>query len=117
MALWRRDNADHTVQPGLIHHSDAGSQYTSIKFTEPVAREGLVASIGTIGDAYDNAAAETVMSLYKNEAVAKNSPFVTGPLKTLADVGKLTFDWLDGYNNRHRHSALGNLPPAEYELN
>ncbi|WP_105033802.1 IS3 family transposase [Cryobacterium aureum] len=117
MALWRRDNAGHTVQPGLIHHSDAGSQYTSIKFTETVALEGLVASIGTVGDAYDNAAAETVMGLYKNEAVAKNSPFITGPLKTLADVEKLTFDWLDWYNNRRLHSALGNMPPAEYELN
>ena len=65
MALWRRDNAGHTVQPGMIHHSDAGSQYTSIKFTETVALEGLIASIGTVGDAYDNAAAETVMGLYK----------------------------------------------------
>jgi transposase InsO family protein len=117
IALWRRYNAGHTVQPGLIHHSDAGSQYTSIKFTETVALEGLVASIGTVGDAYDNAAAETVMGLYKNEAVAKNSPFITGPLKTLADVEKLTFDWLDWYNNRRLHSALGNMPPAEYELN
>lgn len=117
MALWRRDRAGHAVGPGLIHHSDAGSQYTSIKFTETVALEGLIASIGTIGDAYDNAAAETVMGLYKNEAVAKNSPFMTGPLKTLADVEKLTFDWLDWYNNRRLHSALGNMPPEEYERN
>jgi len=57
------------------------------------------------------------MGLYKNEAVAKTSPFITGPLKTLADVEKLTFDWLDWYNNRRLHSALGNMPPAEYELN
>ncbi|TFC79302.1 hypothetical protein E3O45_04285 [Cryobacterium sp. TMS1-20-1] len=117
MALWCRDHAGHAVRPGLIHHSDAGSQYTSIKFTETLALEGLVASIGTIGDAYDNAAAETVMGLYKNEAVAKTSPFVTGPLKTLADVEKLTFDWLDWYNNRRLHSALGNMPPEEYERN
>jgi transposase InsO family protein len=117
MALWRRDNAGHPVGPGMIHHSDAGSQYTSIKFTETVALEGLIASIGTIGDAYDNAAAETVMGLYKNEAVAKNSPFMTGPLKTLADVERLTFDWLDWYNNRRLHSTLGNIPPAEYEDN
>ena len=93
------------------------AQYTSIKFTETVALEGLVASIGTVGDAFDNAAAETVMGLYKNEAVAKNSSFITGPLKTLADVEKLTFDWRDWYNNRRLHSALGNMPPAEYELN
>jgi len=93
------------------------AQYTSIKFTETVALEGLVASIGTIGDAYDNAAAETVMGLYKNEAVAKNSPFITGPLKTLADVEELTFDWVDWYNNRRLHSSLGNMPPEEYERN
>lgn len=117
MALWRRDHAGHAVRPGMIHHSDAGSQYTSIKFTETVALEGLVASIGTIGDAYDNAAAETVMGLYKNEAVAKNSPFITGPLKTLADVEELTFDWVDWYNNRRLHSSLGNMPPEEYERN
>ncbi|MBC7763357.1 MAG: transposase [Candidatus Saccharibacteria bacterium] len=79
--------------------------------------ESLVASIGTIGDAYDNAAAERVRGLYKNETVAKNSPFVTGPLKTLADVERLTFDWLGWYNNRRLHSALGNMPPEEYERN
>jgi len=55
------------------------------------------------------------MGLYKNEAVARTSPFVTGPLKTIADVEKLTFDWLDWYNNRRLHSALGNMPPEEYE--
>ena len=57
------------------------------------------------------------MGLYKNEAVAKNSPFITGPLKTLADVEELTFDWVDWYNNRRLHSSLGNMPPEEYERN
>lgn len=117
MALWRRDHAGHPVQRGLIHHSDAGSQYTSIRFTESVALEGLIASIGSVGDAYDNAAAETVMGMYKNEAIAKNSPFNVGPLRTLADVEELTFDWLDWYNNRRLHSTLGYLPPAEFEAN
>lgn len=117
MALWRRDHAERPVLPGMIHHSDAGSQYTSIRFTETVALEGLVASIGSVGDAYDNAAAETVMGLYKNEAVAKGSPFATGPLKTIADVEELTFDWVDWYNNDRLHSALGNVPPEEYEQN
>lgn len=82
-----------------------------------MALEGLVASIGSVGDAYDNAAAETVMGMYKNEAIAKNSPFNVGPLRTLADVEELTFDWLDWYNNRRLHSTLGYLPPAEYEAN
>nr|WP_166791584.1 integrase core domain-containing protein [Cryobacterium sp. Hh38] len=76
-----------------------------------------MASIGTVGDAYDNAAAETVTGLYKNEALAKNSPFHTGPLKTLADVEELTIDWIDWYNNRRLHSSLGNMPPEEYESN
>ncbi|MGM7679392.1 integrase core domain-containing protein [Microbacterium sp. A94] len=62
-----------------------------------------------------NAAAETVMGLYKNEATQKGSPFWTGPLKTLADVEELTFDWVDWYNNERLHSALGNIPPEEFE--
>ena len=117
MALWRRDHAGHPVRTGLIHHSDAGSQYTSIRFAETITLEGLIASIGTVGDAYDNAAAETVMGMYKNEAIAKNSPFNTSSLKTLADVERLTFDWLDWYNNKRLHSALGYMPPTEYESN
>jgi putative transposase len=57
------------------------------------------------------------MGLYKNEAVAKNSPFMTGPVKTLADVEELTFDWVDWYNNRRQHSSRGNMPPEECERN
>jgi transposase InsO family protein len=117
MALWRRDHTGRPVPPGMIHHSDAGSQYTSIRFTETVALEGLVASIGSVGDAYDNAAAETVMGLYKNEAVAKESPFRSGALRTIADVEELTLDWVHWYNNERLHSALGNVPPEEYEQN
>lgn len=101
----------------MIHHSDAGSQYTSIRFTETVDLEGLVASIGSVGDAYDNAAAETVMGLYKNEAVAKESPFRAGALRTITDVEELTLDWVHWYNNERLHSALGNVPPEEYEQN
>ena len=115
MALWRRDHTGHPVARGMIHHSDAGSQYTSIRFTETVALEGLVASIGTVGDAYNNAAAETVMGLFKNEAIADGSPFRTGRLRTKADVESVTFAWADWYNNRRLHSTLGNVPPAEYE--
>ena len=117
MALWRRDHTGRSIKKGMIHHSDAGSQYTSIRFTETVVLEGLTASIGSVGDAYDNAAAETVMGLYKNEAIAKNSPFWTGPLKTIADVEEITFDWVNWYNNERLHGYLGNIPPEEYEQN
>jgi putative transposase len=88
-----------------------------VRFTETVALEGLTASIGTVGDAYDNAAAETVMGLFKNEAIAKNSPFRTGPVRGLPDVEEVTFDWVSWYNNERLHSFLGNIPPEEYERN
>jgi putative transposase len=115
MALWRRDHTGRPVTPGMIHHSDAGSQYTSIRFTETLALQGLSASIGTVGDAYDNAAAETVMGLYKNEAIRADSPFRDGPLRTLADVEKITTNYVDWYNNHRLHSALGNHTPEEHE--
>jgi putative transposase len=111
------DMAGHPVSPGMIRHSDAGSQCRSIKFTETVALQSLVHWMGTIGDAYGNSAEETVMGLYTNGAVAKNSLFSSGALKTLADVGELTFDWLDRYNNRRLHSPLGDSPPGECETN
>jgi len=117
MALWRRDHAGQPVPAGLIHHSDAGSQYTSIRYTDTLVLEGLQASIGTVGDAYDNAAAETVMGLFKNEAIAKDSPFRTGPLRTETDVVEIVFDWVNWYNTERLHSALGNIPPEEYERN
>ncbi|MGH7861243.1 MAG: IS3 family transposase, partial [Candidatus Dormibacteraceae bacterium] len=78
MALWRRDHEGQAIPAGMVHHSDAGSQYTSIRFTETLALEGLAASIGTVGDALDNAAAESFMGLYKNEAIRADSPFRRG---------------------------------------
>lgn len=115
MALWRRDHTDRPAPPGMIHHSDAGSQYTSVRFTETLALQRLSASIGSIGDAYDNAAAETVFGLYKNEAVASGSPFPTGPLRHLADVKALTMNYVHWYNNDRLHSELAYLSPEEYE--
>jgi putative transposase len=94
MALWRREHTGRPAPVGLIHHSDAGSQYTSIRYTDTLALEGLQPSIGSVGDAYDNAAAETVMGLFKNEAVAKDSPFRTGALKTETDVMEIVFEWV-----------------------
>lgn len=115
MALWRRDHTGRPVPAGMIHHSDAGSQYTSIRFTETLALEGLSASIGAVGDAYDNAVAESVFGLFKNEAIAIGSPFRTGPLRTLADVEAITTDYVDWYNNHRLHSLLDNATPEEFE--
>lgn len=116
MALWRRDHADRPVPEGMIHHSDAGSQYTSIRFAETVALQGLSASIGSVGDAYDNAAAESFMGLYKNEAIATGSPFRSGPLRTLADVETLTMNYVHWYNNERLHSLLDHVTPEEFEI-
>ncbi len=98
-----------------IHHSDAGSQYTSVKFGETLALSGLVASIGSVGDAYDNALAETTIGLYKHEAIRDDSPFRHGPLHRLTDVELLTADWVNWYNTDRLMHRLGRIPPVEYE--
>ena len=98
-----------------IHHSDAGSQYTSVRFSETLMLAGLTPSIGTVGDAYDNALAETTIGLYKTEAVRKDSPFRRGPLDRLADVELLTADWVHWYNTSRLMHRLGRIPPVEYE--
>ena len=118
-ALTREQTTDHD------HHDQAGrpkekritGQYTSVRFTETVALEGLTTSIGSVGDAYDDAAAETMMGLFKNEAIAKNSPFRTAPQNGLPDVEEVTFDWVNWYNNERPRGFLGNIPPEEYERN
>jgi len=115
IALWQRDRDGHPVQPGqLIHHADAGSQYTSIRFTEHLALEGIAPSVGTVGDAYDNALMETVIGLFKTECIA-TTVFHPGPYKTLADVEYATAGWVDWYNHRRLHGSLGMLTPTEYE--
>lgn len=115
MALWRRDHTGRPVPEGMIHHSDAGSQYTSVRFTETVALQGLSASIGSVSDAFDNAAAESFMGLFKNEAIAAGSPFRAGPLRTLADVKTITMNYVHWYNNQRLHSLLDNVTPEEFE--
>ncbi len=117
MALWRRDHEGHPVGDGLTHHSDAGSQYTSIRLADDLLLEGIAASIGSVGDAYDNALAESTIGLFTTEAVSKNNPFHAGPFKTIAHVEYATMGWVDWYNNRRLHSTLGNIPPAEFETN
>jgi len=110
MALWRRDRAGHTVQKGLIHHSDAGSQYTSFAFTAHLLAEGIDASIGSVGDALDNALMESTIGLYKTELINRR-----GPWRTLTDVELATAEWVDWYNTTRIHRSIGAVPPNEYE--
>jgi putative transposase len=115
MAVWQREHSGRLRLPGMIHHSDAGSQYVARKYTETLALEGFSASIGSVGDAYDNAAAETVMGLFKHEAIRADSPFRSGPLHGLPDVEKITYEYVDWYNNRRLHGSLDLQTPEEYE--
>ena len=114
MALWARDREGHRVRAGLIHHSDAGSQYTSVHLTEHLALEGIRPSIGSVGDAYDNALMETINGLYKAECV-RTTVFHDGPYRTIADVEFATAGWVDWYNNRRLHGTLGMTTPTEFE--
>jgi putative transposase len=115
MAAWARGQAGHPVIRGeLICHSDAGSQYCAIRFTEHLALEAITPSIGSVGDALDNALMESIIGLYKTECV-RPGPFHTGPFKTLADVEYATMAWVDWYNHRRLHTTLGMRTPAEHE--
>ena len=109
MGLWQRDRAGQQ-RNGLIHHSDAGSQYTSFRLAAHLADEGIAASIGTVGDALDNALMESAIGLYKTELIKR-----LGPWRTLTDVELATAEWIDWYNNRRLHGEIGHVPPAEYE--
>ena len=105
-ALWLRGKPK-----GVIHHSDRGSQYLSIRYTERLAEAGFNASVGSVGDSYDNALAETINGLYKAEVIHKN-----GPWRGLDDVERATLTWVDWFNNRRLLRPIGDLPPAEYEM-
>ena len=95
---------------GLVHHSDRGSQYVSIKYTERLAEAGLEPSVGSVGDSYDNALAETINGLYKAEVIWRK-----GPWRSLDQVEYATLEWVDWYNNRRLLEPIGNVPPAEAE--
>ncbi|MEJ7648252.1 MAG: IS3 family transposase [Nakamurella sp.] len=115
MALWERGRQGHPAARGeLVHHSDAGSQYTSVLLTDHLALEGISPSIGSVGDAYDNALMESINGLYKAECI-RTTVFHEGAYKSIADVEYATAGWVDWYNNRRLHGTLGNVPPAEYE--
>jgi putative transposase len=115
MAAWARGQQGHPIVRGeLVHHSDAGSQYLAIRFTEHLQLEGITPSVGSIGDAYDNALMESIIGLYKTECV-RPGPFHTGPFKTLSEVEFATMAWVDWYNHRRLHATLGMVTPAERE--
>ncbi|MFE0496464.1 IS3 family transposase [Streptomyces albidoflavus] len=112
MALWRRDRAGNPAGPGLTHHSDAGSQYTSFAFTAHLLEAGIDASIGTVGDALDNALMESQIGLYKTELIKPRKPW-----HGLPDVELATAEWVDWFNNQRLHTAIGSIPPHEHETN
>ncbi len=106
-ALYDRPDAD---QDQLVHHSDQGVQYLSIRYTERLAEAGIEPSVGSRGDAYDNALAESVIGLYKTEVIVRQ-----GPWKSLEEVEFKTLEWVDWFNNRRLLEPIGYVPPVEYE--
>lgn len=105
-AIWTRDQRLN----GLIAHSDAGSQYVSIRYTERLAEIGANPSIGSVGDPIDNAVAESTIGLFKTELINPQRPW-----RTVDEVEFATFEYVDWFNHRRLHSEIGNIPPAEAE--
>jgi len=112
LALDALDQALHfrDTDEGLIHHSDRGTQYVSIRYTERLAEAGVERSVGSVGDSYDNALAESVNALYKTEVIRKQ-----GPWRTIEDVEMATLVWVDWFNNRRLLGPIGHIPPLEFE--
>ena len=107
MAIWFRKEEE---LPELVHHSDRGVQYLSIRYTERLAEVGAASSVGSRGDSYDNALAESIFGLYKSELIT-----LQGPWRTVEDVEFATLSWVHWWNNARLHSAIGDIPPAEFE--
>jgi putative transposase len=105
-ALWSR-----AAPTGVVHHSDRGSQYLSIRYSERLAEAGMTPSVGSVGDSYDNALAETIIGLYKTEVIHRR-----GPWRHVDSVEYATLEWVDWYNNRRLLRPIGDVPPAEKEL-
>ena len=94
----------------LVHHSDRGGQYVSIRYTERLADAGIEPSVGSVGDSYDNALAETINGLFKTEVIHRR-----GPWRSVEAVEFATLEWVDWFNNRRLLEPIGNIPPAEAE--
>ena len=105
-ALWARP-----VTEGLVHHSDRGVQYVSIRYSQRLAEAGIEPSVGTVGDSYDNAMAESVIGLYKTEVIRRG-----GPWRNLETVELATLEWVDWFNNRRLLEPIGYIPPVELEM-
>jgi putative transposase len=110
MAIWSRGRSGVTDLCGLIHHNDAGSQYTSIAFTDRLIAAGVDASVGSVGDAYDNALAESTIGLFKAELIRN-----LGPWRDCDHVEIATLEYVDWYNHRRPHGGAADLPPAVFE--
>ncbi len=106
-AIWARKETRN-----LIHHSDRGSQYLSIRYTERLAEAGIESSVGSVGDSYDNALAETINGLFKTEIIRNPQ---RGPWKTVDDVEYATLEWVDWFNNQRLLESIGDIPPVELE--
>jgi transposase InsO family protein len=104
-ALWSRSGIQ-----GVVHHSDRGSQYLSIRYSERLTEAGAQPSVGSVGDSYDNALAETIIGLYKAEVIHRR-----GPWRHLEAVEYATLEWVDWFNHRRLLEPIGNVPPAEFE--
>ena len=94
----------------LVHHSDRGVQYLSIRYTERLAEAGLEPWVGSVGDSYDNALAETIFGLYKTELIRRH-----GPWRNLEEIEFATLEWIDWFNNRRQFGPIRNIPPVEFE--
>jgi putative transposase len=109
-AIWIRTREGVLELNEVVHHSDRGSQYTSIRFTERLAEAGIQPSVGAVGSSYDNALAETIIGLYKTELIHRGKPW-----KTVEDVEMATARWVDWFNNQRIYQHCGDIPPAALE--
>jgi putative transposase len=108
-AVWARQRDGRSLD-SVVAHTDRGSQYVSIRYTERLAEAGIAASVGTVGDSFDNALAETVNGLYKTELIKPRKPW-----KSVDDVEYATAEWIDWFNHRRLYEYCGDIPPVEAE--
>jgi putative transposase len=109
-AIWTRQQKGVTDLKDVVHHTDRGSQYTSIRFTERLAEAGIQPSVGAVGSSYDNALAETINGLYKTELIRPRKPW-----RTIEEVELATAEWVDWFNHRRLYEYCGDIPPVDLE--